>query len=104
MQTELRTEHPELSIQLAGINGIGFESGNALMTDGRDIPWLQDVTLEDVWTSWEVTYRDVVILDADNNIIDTYNLTSHSLGTTTNYEELKNLLIAAAEASGETEE
>jgi hypothetical protein len=88
---------------LAGINGIGFESGNDLMTDGRDIPWLQDITSEDVWTSWEVVYRDVVILDADNHIIDTYNLTSHSLGTTANYEEFKNLLLAAAGAAIETE-
>jgi hypothetical protein len=67
------------------------------VTSGRDIPWLQDTTDEAVWDTWDPTYRDVIILDGNNEIIAIYNLTTNSLATEENYEELKALLIEAAE-------
>ena len=67
------------------------------MTSGRDLPWLQDTTDEAVWDTWDPSYRDVIILDGNNEIYAVYNLTSYSLSDEDNFEELKALLIAAAE-------
>src|SRR5947209_4264631 len=96
MQLEINAVHPAKTVRLLGVNGEGLESGNPQMCQGRTLPWLQDVAGKDVWTSWAVTYRDVVILNTDNSKITSYNLTSHDLSDTTNYNELKRTLIAAA--------
>ncbi len=90
-----------LDIQLLGINAAGMESGNDVMTAGRNLPWLQDVVPlepgeESPWTSWDVTLRDVVILDADNHAIDTFNLTTYDLHDPDNYNTLRQILIDAA--------
>ncbi|NQU20422.1 MAG: PEP-CTERM sorting domain-containing protein [Candidatus Nealsonbacteria bacterium] len=101
MQKDLDANHPELDIRIFGVNQRGYESQNSLATAGRDIPWLQDVDLNldgqsDAWTSWNVTYRDVVILDAENQKLGAFNLTSHDLQYPGNYNELRQTLIAAA--------
>jgi hypothetical protein len=85
-------------IQIHGVNEPGFESGNKSMTSGRDLPWLQDTEEEAVWDMWDPTYRDVVILDGNNEIYAVFNLTSYSLSNSDNYEALKALLIAAHDA------
>lgn len=85
-----------LEIRIFGVNGIGQESGNAAVCAGRSTPWLQDVSAEDVWVTWAVTYRDVVILDDANNVRAVYNLTDHDLSNPANYAALRNLLIEAA--------
>ena len=91
-----------MDIQLLGVNQLGQESGNAETAQGRDISWLQDEDKDgdgesDVWlTSWPFTYRDVVIVDADNVAVDTFNLTTHSIGNTDNYETLRQVLIDVA--------
>ena len=36
----------DLDIQILGVNRMDWEWGNAAMTDGRDLPWLQDVDSE----------------------------------------------------------
>jgi hypothetical protein len=91
---------PRLDVSLLGINGIGDESGNASITSGRDIPWLQDVEAYQAWTTWGITYRDVVILDEDNVVVDVYNLTAHSLADTNNYNALRGMLLEAAGVEG----
>lgn len=96
MQAELDLLPTRLPIQILGINGIGYESGNASITSGRELPWLQDVSSEEVWVSWAVVYRDVQILDADNQLSSVYNLTEHDLSQSAQYEALKNLLIETA--------
>jgi hypothetical protein len=107
LQTELRQSHPDLEIQILGMNAIGHESGNVTFTEGRSIPWLQDVDANadgesDNWlTSWPFEYRDVVIVDAANRVVTTYNVTVHNLKETANYEELRSLIIDAAEAEPE---
>ncbi|MFT6145030.1 MAG: hypothetical protein ACJATT_005469 [Myxococcota bacterium] len=85
-------------VTLFGVNGVGFESGNADFTDGRDIGLLQDTAEEDAWTQWAPTYRDVVILNADNEVVGIYNLTVNSLAVAENYEALTQLLIDATTA------
>jgi hypothetical protein len=76
-------------VTLFGVNGVGFESGNAD---------LQDTAEEDAWTQWAPTYRDVVILNADNEVVGIYNLTVNSLAVAENYEALTQLLIDATTA------
>ena len=41
MQKDLDSSHPELDIELIGLNPVGQEGGNALAIEGRDIPWLR---------------------------------------------------------------
>jgi hypothetical protein len=97
MQAELAVEAPGAAIQLAAINEIGHDGGLATMSDLGDLPLLQDTDEETVWDDWDVTFRDVVILNSDNEPVAVYNLTEHNLGDDDNYEELKALLIASAE-------
>ena len=78
------------------MNESGLEAGNALVTTGRDIPWLQDVAGTDVWSTWGVAYRDVWILDRQNRLLAVYNLSEHDLRDAASYEELKALLLEAA--------
>ena len=62
MQAEIDSQETLRAIQIPGVNDIGLESGNGGMAAGRVLPWLQPATGEDVWTLWQVAYRDVVIL------------------------------------------
>jgi len=101
MQNDLDTSYPELDIRILGVNGSGLESGNTFITSGRDIPWLQDVDvdhngLSDTWVNWNVTYRDVVILDGDNIRVGVFNLTTHDLRIAQNYEKLRQMFVDAA--------
>ena len=72
-----------------GVNEVGNESANDLICMGGDIPWLQDTAAAAVWTAWAVTYRDVIVLNKDNEIGNVFNLTTHDLGNAANYDELK---------------
>ncbi|MBP88379.1 MAG: hypothetical protein CMJ64_16965 [Planctomycetaceae bacterium] len=104
MQQDLDAAHPILNIDIIGINEIGHESANSLMTAGRSQPWLQDVDSDgnqasDVWTElWDVTFRDVVILDSGNSIVESFNLTEHNLADSIDYTSLRTKLIDAAMA------
>lgn len=102
MQKELQEAYPTLRIQFLGINENGQESGNASATSGRVIPWLQDVDANsngrsDVWyDSWNVVFRDVVILDGSNTKVGVYNVSANNLATPENYATLKEMVIDAA--------
>lgn len=85
-----------LDVVIVGVNAIGFEVGNATVTQGRDIPWLQDTAEQTVWADWAVTYRDVIILDANNEVVATYNLTPNNLGDPASYETLYQLFVSAS--------
>jgi len=96
MQGELNADVPEMSIHLLGVNGAGHESDVALMTEGRTIPLLQDTAEADVWSAWEVVYRDVIILDRENVPVGVFNLTQNDLSNMADYTALKTMLIDAA--------
>lgn len=102
MQDELAAAYPGLAIQVLGINERGQESANALAVEGRDLPWLQDVdqngnNLSDVWNeTWQIEYRDVVVLDGANEPIFVFNLTTHDLGNTAHYQTLRDELLRTA--------
>ena len=94
MQNEL--DAAGLNVDILGVNDVGLEDGNGFITMGRDLPWLQAVPEEDVWETWGIGYRDVVILDENNVVLAIYNLTEHNLGDATNYAELYALFESAA--------
>ncbi|MDC0666662.1 hypothetical protein [Nannocystis radixulma] len=96
MQAELDGEYPDLGIALLGVNERGHESGVPEMVAGRVIPFLQDVRKVDAWGEWEVTYRDVIILDRDSVPVGVFNLTEHDLSRMGEYEELKGMLLEVA--------
>ena len=108
MQTEFETDYPGLDIQIIGINEVGQEESNSLATDGVDMPWLQDVDDDedgqsDVWGGlWDISWRDVVILDADNVQVGVFHVNDRPLADAEhnvvldNYVELRDMFIAAA--------
>ena len=81
--------------QILGVNEAGRESGNDSITDGRDLPWLQDTQKANVWADWGITYRDVVVLDADGEVFGVYNLTDNDIGESERYDELLDLILSA---------
>jgi hypothetical protein len=81
--------------QILGVNEVGRDQGNSSITEGRDLPWLQDTADADVWTVWGVEYRDVVVLDADGNVHGVYNVTDNDLGEGAAYDELLELILSA---------
>ena len=99
MQKELAGATTKKKIQILGVNGIGLESGNSIITAGRTLPWLQDTLAEDVWNDWVVEHRDAIVLDADNRPIAAFNLTTYDLSKAENFAALKSILVAAASAN-----
>ncbi len=96
MQKDVDLVSTAVKVQILGVNAVGLESGNASITSGRVLPWLQDTPAEDAWTKWGVTYRDVVILDPAGYRVGVFNLTEHDLSDPANYAALEQLLLAAA--------
>jgi len=96
MQAELNAADTTRTIRILGVNAAGLESGNPTIVQGRSIPWLQDSTAVNAWGQWNVTWRDVIILDRENHRFAVYNLTAHDLQVAANYDSLKTLLLQAA--------
>jgi len=96
MQTEIDSLVHSMPVSILGVNAVGAESGNALMCQNRQLPWLQDTPETNAWGLWDVTYRDVVVLDGNNRYVKVYNLTIHDLANPTYYAELKEILLKAA--------
>lgn len=86
----------EVPVGIVGLNAVGEEAGNETMTDGRDLPWLQDVADQDVWGDWNVTYRDVLVVDAENEPVSVLNLTANDLGEAASYDALKEQILGVA--------
>ena len=97
MQNDLDVNFPSSKFDILGVNEFGHESGNAAMTDGRDLPWLQEQEAGEVWQAWGVNYRDVVILDTGGEVYDVFNLTDNDLANVEHYGALKTLLEEAAQ-------
>jgi hypothetical protein len=100
MQKEFDANYPKLDVQFVGVNQAGLEQGNAFITDGKDIPWLQDVDANgdgdsDVWTSWGMGHLDLLVLNAHNEPSGEFNLVQHSLGEGENYSALQQLILDA---------
>jgi hypothetical protein len=98
LQDELAADHPEIDAHILHVNAIGLGSGLTSLEAVTDLPILQDDTTADVWNQWGATWRDVYVLDGDNEVYAVYNLTSHDLADPTNYAALYDLFVDAAAA------
>jgi hypothetical protein len=98
MQTELDAASPQVPISILGVNYIDAESGSASVTNGTDLPWLQDVVSENVWSSWGASDKSVFILGIANEEVIVYSVALHDLGVPDNFNELKQLLLDTAAA------
>jgi len=108
MRAELNAEDQtgRVGIEIAGINAAGLEFGNGAISAGRTIPWLQDVSSQNIWGTWRVNelrpqtpgvaYRDVILLQGENRPFAVFNLTDHDLSNPANDAALKTLLRTAA--------
>lgn len=100
MQEELNNERPELNIKLLTINKIGGwdpETSTEKIAEAGNLAMVQDSEELMIWDSWGGEWRDVAIVNRNNQLIEYYNLTLNNLGTPENFEELKQKFIAAAE-------
>jgi hypothetical protein len=97
LQSELDTTATVRPIRILGINAAGLESGNAAICAGRTLPWLQDTSGAGVWQAWAANIDDVILLDSANMTIGVYNLQAHTLANSTNFAQLKAMLLAAAQ-------
>lgn len=77
------------------MNEAGYESSLNQLTAAGDLPVLKDEANNAVWDSWDVTYRDVVILDGKNECYAVFNLTGNSIENPGNYADLKALFEGA---------
>jgi hypothetical protein len=65
---------------------------------GRDLPLLQDEDANhdnhsDVWTSWNVEWRDLVIVNRQMEVVGKFNLTTYDLNNPENYISTKQILV-----------
>ena len=64
------------------------------MTEGRDIPWLQDRTDVQLWEAWTINYRDVLLFNEDLILQETINLSQFNLTLPENQQALLDKMIA----------
>ena len=55
----------------------------------------------DVWHEWGAQLRDVMIVDEQNQLIETINLTLNDLADSSNYDSLKAKIVGADSGEGE---
>ena len=107
MQAELEVEYPQYDIQILAVNQIGNSSGASLVGGSGDLPMVQNNTTDDIWNTWHALapnpsthsgapYRDVHILNTQNEIVYTYSLTLNNLSNSQNYDTLKQMFVDAA--------
>ena len=100
MQQELTAAN--VNVQILGMNQLGHEGGNSTISQDNTIPWLQDGDTDndgqsDVWlNSWAFTFRDVVIVGPNNEVLDIFNVTTQNLAEGENFNQLKDLFVQAA--------
>lgn len=96
MQHEFEQEDTILDVRILGVNDRTAAGGNQYAVLGKTIPWLQDSEEVQAWSRWNVTWRDVFVLDGDNQVVAVFNLTEHSLSRPAAYDSLKTILREAA--------
>lgn len=81
MQTELQAEYPQHGFNIIGINQPSNQGqgGEALVAAISTLPMVQDDATANVWPNWGAVWRDIKILDRQNEVFYTYNLTQNSL-------------------------
>ena len=99
MQAEIEVERPDLDIQILSINMINNWSNGLTNRMGQigNLPVVQDSTQLNIWQSWGGQWRDVVILDDQNQVVEYFDTNSSVLTNEQNYNALKQALINTAE-------
>ena len=98
MQAEFNASEEGPAISIIAINEAGYGTPSNYEATGAkgSLPVLQDEAEINMWDSWEVVYRDVIVLNACGEKVGTFNLTSKSIQTEDNYAELKEMMLEAA--------
>lgn len=96
LQQDLNKNLPSSKVNILAINEVGEDSANDVAAALSDLPLLQDTRSEDVWGNWDVTWRDVQVVDTDGVVTDILNLTSNDIDETQNYDNLKSMIVNAA--------
>lgn len=96
MAAELTATNPAVNIEILGINMSTDASYNPLVTAERSLPWLQDTFVNSAWEAWQVTWRDVRILNGRNQLVGVYNLTVNDLSLAANRATLRQMFLTAA--------
>lgn len=96
MQTELDSTHPNLEIEIFAINMIGTGAGTAYFSPSLDLPMVQDSSSLEIWDDWGALWRDVFILNENNELVLTYNLTQNNLSNSSNYNTLMQYFVDTA--------
>lgn len=97
MQAEIVAANPASKVRLFAVNDAGEEAYVATAAGAsHTIPILQDTAAVGAWGLWNVTYRDVVILDGEGRCLGVYNLTTHNLQVQADYDALLGFLRLAA--------
>ena len=103
MQTELDAEYPNLNIDILGINMTGTEAGMSDVALISTLPVVQDDTTVNVWNDWNAIWRDVQILNAENEVIHVFNLTQHNLAPGNGFcTDATHVDQTSCESAGET--
>lgn len=95
LQQDLDGEDLAVPVQLHIINEVGFEHGQEDMATLVDLPLLQDTRDENAWNDWNVTYRDIIVLDEKGRFVGTHNVSANDLTNPASLETLENLLMSA---------
>ena len=107
MQVELENEYPQYDIQILAVNQNGYGAYTNLVASLGDLPMVQDNSNDAIWNTWHALtpnpsthsgapWRDVHILNAENEIVETYSLTLYNLSNVQNFNTLKQKFIDAA--------
>ena len=81
--------------QIHTVNAQGYDAGIPDLILISTLPALQDDTTANVWTNWGVTYRDVYVVDENNEVSAVFNLSTYDLSQSANYQALYDLFVAA---------
>lgn len=102
LNAELAAMGLPVPVTVLGINRPGREEGNPTLTDGVDLPWLQDTAQANVFGTWEhEVLRELKIVGRTGEEVATFDLNVQDPGDEANYQAIKQALVDAAEDSPE---
>jgi hypothetical protein len=104
VQDDLDVNYGSLGIEILGVNIIGGESGNPLLTSLVDLPWLQDDSSTEVADLWGAAQREMVLLDEENLPIHRHDLTQHDICASAEASALLNLLVSSVSPAGDDDD
>lgn len=101
MQLEFEAHYPSSDINVVAINQLrsNQNAGMPETSEVADLPILNDDAVSDIWSNWNVVYRDVRVIDSDGELAaEVMNLTQsgNDLGLTEAYTRMKGLILEAA--------